>query len=171
MKNKPLSGIKVLDFTRMLAGPYCTMLLGDLGAEVIKIEGPNEGDPIRTQGPPFFHDSGVTFYATNRNKYSCAINMRTPEGKLLAQKLASKADIIVEGDAGKMIVKNPEGGMGFAKGVAVTGKENPESMVVQTYVFVSECNEMVAEAHQTAVANIGKEEPLIQTPPEKKIIT
>lgn len=71
----------------------------------------------------------------------------------------------------KMIVKNPEGGMGFAKGVAVTGKENPESMVVQTYVFVSECNEMVAEAHQTAVANIGKEEPLIQTPPEKKIIT
>jgi len=96
MSNKPLSGIKVLDFTRMLAGPYCTMLLGDLGAEVIKIEGPNEGDPIRTQGPPFFHDSGVTFYATNRNKYSCAINMRTPEGKLLAQQLASKADIIVE---------------------------------------------------------------------------
>jgi hypothetical protein len=71
----------------------------------------------------------------------------------------------------KMIVKNPEGGMGFAKGVAVTGKENPESMVVQTYVFVSECNEMVAEAHQTAVANTGKEESVIQTPPEKKIIT
>ena len=71
----------------------------------------------------------------------------------------------------KMIVKNPEGGMGFAKGVAVTGKENPESMVVQTYVFVSECNEMVAEAHQTAVANIDKEESLIETPAEKKIIT
>ena len=71
----------------------------------------------------------------------------------------------------KMIVKNPEGGMGFAKGVAVTGKENPESMVVQTYVFVSECNEMVAEAHQTAVANADKEESVIQTPPEKKIIT
>ncbi len=96
MNNKPLSGIKVLDFTRMLAGPYCTMLLGDLGAEVIKIEGPNEGDPIRTQGPPFFQDSGVTFYATNRNKYSCAIDMRTSEGKLIAQNLASKADIIVE---------------------------------------------------------------------------
>jgi len=96
MNIKPLSGIKVLDFTRMLAGPYCTMLLGDLGAEVIKIEGPNEGDPIRTQGPPFFQDSGVTFYATNRNKYSCAIDMRTPEGKLLVQKLAIKADILVE---------------------------------------------------------------------------
>ena len=96
MNNKPLSGIKVLDFTRMLAGPYCTMLLGDLGAEVIKIEGPNEGDPIRTQGPPFFQDSGVTFYATNRNKYSCAIDMRTSDGKLIAQNLASKADIIVE---------------------------------------------------------------------------
>jgi len=68
----------------------------------------------------------------------------------------------------KMIVKNPEnGGMGFAKGVAVTGKENPESMVVQTYVFVSQCNEMVAEAYTTAV----KGEPLIQTPAEKKIIT
>jgi succinate--hydroxymethylglutarate CoA-transferase len=96
MNNKPLSGIKVLDFTRMLAGPYCTMLLGDLGAEVIKIEGPIEGDPIRTQGPPFFCESGVTFYATNRNKYSCAIDMHTHEGKLLVQKLATKADIIVE---------------------------------------------------------------------------
>ncbi len=96
MNNKPLSGIKVLDFTRMLAGPYCTMLLGDLGAEVIKIESPKEGDPIRTQGPPFFHDSGVTFYATNRNKYSCVLDMRSAEGKVLAQKLADKADIIVE---------------------------------------------------------------------------
>ena len=65
-----------------------------------------------------------------------------------------------------MIVKNPEGGMGFAKGVAVTGKENPKSMVLQTYIFVSECNEMVAEAHRTTVSGIE-----IPTPEETKIVT
>jgi hypothetical protein len=67
----------------------------------------------------------------------------------------------------RMIVQAQNGGMGFAKGVAVTGKENPESMVLQTYIFVSEVNEAVAEAYDTAV----KGEPLIQAPAEKKIIT
>ena len=66
----------------------------------------------------------------------------------------------------KMIVQAPNGGMGFAKGVAVTGKENPESMVISTYVFVSEVNENVAEAHRTAVSSID-----VATPEETKIVT
>jgi hypothetical protein len=66
----------------------------------------------------------------------------------------------------KMIVQAPNGGMGFAKGVAVTGKENPESMVISTYVFVSEVNENVAEAHRTAVSGID-----VATPEETKIVT
>jgi hypothetical protein len=65
-----------------------------------------------------------------------------------------------------MIVQAPNGGMGFAKGVAVTGKENPESMVISTYVFVSEVNENVAEAHRTAVSGID-----VATPEETKIVT
>ena len=66
----------------------------------------------------------------------------------------------------KMIVQAPNGGIGFAKGVAVTGKENPESMVISTYVFVSEVNENVAEAHRTAVSGID-----VATPEETKIVT
>mgnify|MGYP003332851435 CR=1 FL=1 len=66
----------------------------------------------------------------------------------------------------KMIVQAPNGGMGFAKGVAVTGKENPESMVISSYVFVSEVNENVAEAHRTAVSGID-----VATPEETKIVT
>ena len=66
----------------------------------------------------------------------------------------------------KMIVQAPNGGMGFAKGVAVTGKENPESMVISTYVFVSEVNDNVAEAHRTAVSGID-----VATPEETKIVT
>lgn len=96
MKSKPLNGIKVLDFTRMLAGPYCTMLLGDLGAEVVKIESPGEGDPIRTQGPPFFHGSGLTYFATNRNKKSCVVDLQNQYGKKVVLSLALKADVIVE---------------------------------------------------------------------------
>jgi succinate--hydroxymethylglutarate CoA-transferase len=94
-QRKPLAGIKVLDFTRLFAGPFCTMLLGDLGADVAKIEAP-EGDPIRHQGPPFHKDHSFSFLAANRNKRSVVIDMRTAEGKALARKLALAADVIVE---------------------------------------------------------------------------
>ncbi len=94
-QRKPLSGIKVLDFTRLFAGPFCTMLLGDLGADVVKVEAP-EGDPIRYQGPPFYKNHAFSFLAANRNKRSVVIDMRSAEGKTLALELAQKADVIVE---------------------------------------------------------------------------
>jgi succinate--hydroxymethylglutarate CoA-transferase len=94
-QRKPLSGIKVLDFTRLFAGPFCTMLLGDLGADVVKVEAP-EGDPIRYQGPPFYKSHAFSFLAANRNKRSIVIDMRSAEGKALALELARKADVIVE---------------------------------------------------------------------------
>lgn len=93
---KPLAGIKLVDFTRFFAGPYCAQLLGDLGADVIKIELPGSGDPLRTQGPPFFHGNGITYFATNRNKRSITLDLQTPEGRKLARDLCLKADVVLE---------------------------------------------------------------------------
>ncbi len=95
MTEKPLSGIKVLDFTRLFAGPFCTMLLGDLGADVVKIEAP-DGDPIRRQGPPFHKGQSMSFLAVNRNKRSAVLDMKTEAGRNAAWALAAKADVLVE---------------------------------------------------------------------------
>lgn len=93
---KPLTGIRVLDFTRFFAGPYCAQLLGDLGAEVVKVEIPDGGDPLRGQGPPFHHGNGITFYATNRNKRSIILDLQSDEGKRTARALCLKADVVLE---------------------------------------------------------------------------
>ena len=69
-KGGPLAGIRVLDFTRVVAGPYCTMLLGDFGADIIKIEEPHGGDELRALGPPFLGSESVFFLSVNRNKRS-----------------------------------------------------------------------------------------------------
>jgi succinate--hydroxymethylglutarate CoA-transferase len=95
MAAKALTGIKVLDFTRLFAGPFCTMLLGDLGADVAKVEAP-EGDSIRPQGPPFYKGMSFSYLAVNRNKRSIVIDMKTGEGRALARRLALTADVIVE---------------------------------------------------------------------------
>lgn len=97
MKNsaKPLAGIKVLDLTRFYAGPFCTMHLGDHGADVLKVEVPG-GDPTRRQGPPFYHGNGMTFMATNRNKRSIEIDAKTQGGRDLLFRLACAADVVVE---------------------------------------------------------------------------
>lgn len=95
----PLAGIKVLDLSRVLAGPWCTQMLGDLGAEVIKIEQPGEGDDTRKWGPPFLPDgSGDSGYylCANRNKRSVAIDIARPEGQDLIRQLAEQADVVVE---------------------------------------------------------------------------
>jgi len=92
---KPMSGIRVLDLTRLFAGPFCTMLLGDLGADVVKIEAP-EGDPIRHQGPPFHHGHSMSYLAVNRNKRSIVLDFKTAEHKAIARQLAQSADVIVE---------------------------------------------------------------------------
>ena len=97
---KPLEGIKVLDLSRVLAGPWCTQLLADLGAEVTKIERPGHGDDTRHWGPPW-HGEGedrvaAYFLSCNRGKRSAAIDFSRPEGAALVRKLAADADVVVE---------------------------------------------------------------------------
>lgn len=92
----PLSGIRVLDLGRHLAGPTCAMWLGDLGADVIKIETPDEGDHGRAAGPPFFNGESAFFLSANRNKRSVALNFKVPEGQEIFRKLADTADVVVE---------------------------------------------------------------------------
>ncbi|CAN8020709.1 unnamed protein product [Ixodes persulcatus] len=92
----PLAGIRVLDLTRILAGPYCTMILGDLGAEVIKIEKPFVGDETRNWGPPFIADQSCYFLSVNRNKKSVAIDLKKPEGASLVRKIAMSCDVFME---------------------------------------------------------------------------
>ncbi|CAL1297287.1 unnamed protein product [Larinioides sclopetarius] len=92
----PLSGIRVLDLTRILAGPFCTMILGDLGAEIIKVENPDGGDETRNWGPPFVNGESTYFLSINRNKKSIAIDMKMPKGRDLIKELAVKSDVLVE---------------------------------------------------------------------------
>jgi crotonobetainyl-CoA:carnitine CoA-transferase CaiB-like acyl-CoA transferase len=89
-----LDGIKVLDLTRALAGPFCTMILGDLGASVAKLEPLHDGDMSRSWGP-FDDGESVYFLSTNRNKRSVAIDFRAPEGRELIRRLAREADVVV----------------------------------------------------------------------------
>lgn len=91
----PLDGIVVLDLSRVLAGPYCTMILGDLGADVIKIE-PPAGDETRRWGPPFVNGESAYFIAVNRNKRSVIADLKTERGRELVRRIAARADILVE---------------------------------------------------------------------------
>lgn len=92
----PLRGIRVTDFSRILAGPYATMMLGDLGAEVVKVERPGTGDDTRTWGPPFLGDDAVYFLSVNRNKSSVVIDLASPEGQREARRLVAGSDVVVE---------------------------------------------------------------------------
>lgn len=92
---KPLSGIRVLDLTRALSGPFCTMALADLGAEVIKIEPTPNGDMVRQWGP-FSEGTSIYYLSANRNKKSLALDFRKPEGLALIKSLAIKSDVVVE---------------------------------------------------------------------------
>ena len=90
-----LEGIKVVDLTRILSGPYCTMILADLGAEVIKIESP-KGDDTREWGPPFIKNESAYFLSVNRNKKSIVLNLKEEKGKGIFLKLVKDADVVVE---------------------------------------------------------------------------
>ena len=119
---RPLKGIRVLDLSRVLAGPWCTQLLADLGAEVIKVERPGSGDDTRHWGPPW-HGEGdrrvaAYFLSCNRGKKSAAIDFAQPDGAALVRKLAERADVVVENfkvgglskfglDAAKLRAANP----------------------------------------------------------------
>ncbi len=103
MTQAALDGIKVLDLSRVLAGPWCTQILADLGADVVKIERPGVGDDTRTWGPPFVKDANGNdsdqasyFTACNRNKRSVTIDMATPDGQALLRQMAAQADVVVE---------------------------------------------------------------------------
>ena len=92
----PLSGVKVVEFCQVLAGPYCGMLLADMGAEVIKIEHPDKGDDTRAFAPPFQGDQAAYFLSVNRNKKSIALDMKTKAAKEVLWKLIECSDILVE---------------------------------------------------------------------------
>ena len=92
----PLEGVVVLDCTQILAGPFCTLLLADMGADVIKVEKPNGGDDNRRMGPPFIKGRSAAFLAVNRNKRSVVLDLRAEEGRRIFQRLAEGADVVVE---------------------------------------------------------------------------
>lgn len=115
--NKSLAGVRVLDLTRVLAGPWATQLLADLGAEVIKIERPGVGDETRAAGPPFLKDrygndtrDSAYYLSANRGKKSVTINIATPQGQDLIRRLASASDVFIEN---YMVGKLAEYGLGY----------------------------------------------------------
>ena len=91
----PLQGIRVADFSRLFAGPYCTMMLADLGADVVKVEAP-AGDDARRFGPPFLGGEGMNFMALNRGKRGIVLDLKLPGGREVAQRLIRQADVVVE---------------------------------------------------------------------------
>jgi formyl-CoA transferase len=114
MSNSPqacLDGIRILDLSRVLAGPFCTQLLGDLGAEVIKIEQPGKGDDTRQWGPPWFHGESAYYLSCNRNKKSATVNLQTEVGRDLIRQMAQHCEVLVENfKAGAM----DKWGLGYA---------------------------------------------------------
>ncbi len=129
-----LHGVRVLDLTRMLAGPYGTMLLADLGAEVLKIERPVGGDEIRSVGPHFVHGESVYFLSVNRGKRSVALDLARPEGRELLRRLAMRCDVVVENfragvaerlgcDAATLMAANPRL---IVCGITAFGRTGPD---------------------------------------------
>ena len=92
----PLAGVRVVDLSRVLAGPYATMTLADLGADVVKVEHPAGGDETRAWGPPFVGGESAYFLSVNRGKRSVALDLKDPEGRELALELCARADVVIE---------------------------------------------------------------------------
>src|SRR6476660_9444365 len=96
MTEGPLAGLTILDLSRVLSGPYCTMLAADMGARVIKIEHPRGGDDTRGWGPPFLEGESAYFLSINRNKESVTLDFKKPEGRAILDRLIAKSDVLVE---------------------------------------------------------------------------
>ncbi len=118
--SRPLEGVLVLDLSRVLAGPFCTMMLGDLGARVVKVEHPEDGDVTRGWGPPYHEATGLSAYylSVNRNKESIALDLSTPEGAESVRRLAARADVLVENFP-------PQGFEKFGLSIAALRAANP----------------------------------------------
>ncbi|MCI0790725.1 MAG: CoA transferase, partial [Chloroflexi bacterium] len=91
----PLDGITVVDFSQILAGPFCTMMLADMGADVIKVEKPNGGDDTRRYGPPFINGESAAFLTLNRNKRSMILDMKHEDGLRIATRMLEQADVMI----------------------------------------------------------------------------
>ncbi len=110
---QPLSGLRVIDLTRVMTGPYCTMMLGDMGADVLKVELPGKGDDTRAWGPPFLGGDDTTdptqesayFLSTNRNKRSLTLNLKAASGLAILRKLIASADALVENFAPGVVAR------------------------------------------------------------------
>ncbi|MDI3339807.1 MAG: CoA transferase [Sphaerobacter sp.] len=96
MSGQALAGVRVVDLTRVMTGPYCTMLLGDMGADVVKIEQPGKGDDTRAWGPPFIGGESAYFLSVNRNKRSITVNLKSDAGRAIVERLIDGADVLVE---------------------------------------------------------------------------
>jgi crotonobetainyl-CoA:carnitine CoA-transferase CaiB-like acyl-CoA transferase len=94
--NSPLAGLLVADLTQNVAGPYCTQILGDLGAQVVKVERPERGDDARAWAPPYWGPESAAFMSVNRNKRSLAVDMKTTDGRAILARLVGRADILVQ---------------------------------------------------------------------------
>ncbi|MFD0885544.1 CaiB/BaiF CoA transferase family protein, partial [Streptosporangium algeriense] len=92
----PLAGVRVADFSRVLAGPYATMLLAELGADVVKVEHPGPGDETRAWGPPYTGGESAYYLSVNRNKRDIALDLKHPEGRRVATRLCERADVVIE---------------------------------------------------------------------------
>lgn len=114
----PLAGLRVLDLSRVLAGPLCTMVLGDLGADVIKVERPGTGDDTRQWGPPWAGEESAYFLCVNRNKRSVAADLKSEAGQALVRRLARDADVVVENFAPGMLE-------GWGLGYDELARDNP----------------------------------------------
>ena len=132
----PLKGIRVLDLTRVLAGPFCAMLLGDMGAEVIKVEEPGKGDDTRGW-PPFAGGESTYFMSVNRNKKSITLNLKAPEGREILKKLAKKSDVLLENFRTGTMEK-------LGLGYATLSKINPRLV----YCAISGFGESGPESHR-----------------------
>src|SRR6266542_236893 len=94
--NAPLAGLLVADLTQNVAGPYCTQILGDMGAQVVKVERPERGDDARAWAPPYWGGESATFMAVNRNKRSLAVDLKDGEGRAIVAALVARADVFVQ---------------------------------------------------------------------------
>src|SRR2546423_9960779 len=92
----PLDGLRVVDLSRVLAGPYCTMVLADLGADVVKVERPGPGDETRSWGPPYVGGESAYYLSINRTKRSCALDLKDDRARELAVELCARADVVIE---------------------------------------------------------------------------
>ena len=92
----PLDGIRIIDLSRVVSGPFCTMNLADMGADVVKIEEPGRGDESRAFGPPFLGGESPYYLSVNRNKRSCTVNLKSDAGKAILWRLLDDADVVIQ---------------------------------------------------------------------------